>query len=360
MKPSWKDTWFKRLIAINFILVFVVIAAGSIVRVTESGMGCPDWPKCFGAYIPPTSEEQVTWHSQEEYYEGQMIIHNQTLFTAKKDLVSAGEFAPANWEEYTKHDYAVYNPLHTWVEFINRLTTVALGFPVMAMFFLSLFYWKDRRARTFLSFAVVFLVGFQAWLGKLVVDSNLQGSTITIHMVGVFAILAVLIILYDKATRMHGEETTPNRQFTALSITSLVLTFIMVMIGTQVREQIDEIAKTVSDRSVWLDSTNWVFILHRSLIWVVLALNGFLIYQAFKNQWYKSRWIQIGCIILAEAVIGILFSHFGFPKVAQPLHLLLSAVLFALQFDLMLKLLAPKAMVFGGNPNVEEFIFKND
>ncbi len=350
MKFSWKDTWFRRLIVINFILVFVVIAAGSIVRVTESGMGCPDWPKCFGAYIPPTSEDQVTWHSQEEYFEGQMIIHQEKLFTAKKSMISGGEFSPLNWDEYTKHDYAVYNPIHTWVEFINRLTTVALGFPVMAMFFLSLFYWKDRRARTFLAFSVVFLVGFQAWLGKLVVDSNLQGSTITIHMVGVFAILAVLLNLYDKSTRAHGEETTPSSLFINLSISSLILTFIMVMIGTQVREQIDEIAKEVSFRSEWLDHTNWVFIVHRSLIWVVLALNGCLIYKAFKNQWYKNRWIQIAVFILAEAAIGILFSHFDFPKIAQPLHLLLSAVLFALQFDLVIKLLAPKAMVFGGSP----------
>ncbi len=346
MKPSWIDTWFRTLVVINFILVFVVIAAGSIVRITESGMGCPDWPKCFGAYIPPTSEDQVTWHSQEEYFEGQMIIHEEKLFTAKKNMVSAGEFEPVNWEEYTKHDYAVYNPLHTWVEFINRLTTVALGFPVMAMFFLSLFYWKDRRARTFLAFGVVFLVGFQAWLGKLVVDSNLQGSTITIHMIGVFAILAVLLVLHDKANRSHGEETNPTSLFKNLSIVSLVLTFIMVMIGTQVREQIDDIAKEVSLRSEWLDHTNWVFILHRSMIWVVLALNGYLIYQAFKNNWYKSRWIQIAIIILAEAVIGVLFSHFDFPVVAQPLHLLLSAVLFSLQLDLVIKLLAPKAMIF--------------
>ncbi len=180
------DAWFKRLVVINLVLVFIVVIAGSIVRVTESGMGCPDWPKCFGAYIPPTSEDQVTWHEGEDFFEGQMIIHEEKLYNAKKDLTASTSFNPAEWAEFTKHGYATYNPVHTWIEFINRLATVALGFPVMALFALSFFYWKDRRARVYLSFAVVFLVGFQAWLGKLVVDSNLKGQTITLHMIGVF------------------------------------------------------------------------------------------------------------------------------------------------------------------------------
>ena len=341
------DAWFKRLVVINLVLVFIVVIAGSIVRVTESGMGCPDWPKCFGAYIPPTSEDQVTWHEGEDFFEGQMIIHEEKLYNAKKDLTASTSFNPAEWEEFTKHGYATYNPVHTWIEFINRLATVALGFPVMALFALSFFYWKDRRARVYLSFAVVFLVGFQAWLGKLVVDSNLKGQTITLHMIGVFAIFGVLLILLDKARRTHSETTFPDKLFKRLSSISLYITVLMVVLGTQVREQIDMIAKTTTDRMLWIDQVDWMFITHRSLVYVVIAVNGYLLYQAIKNNWYKTRWIMIAGIIIAEAGVGIILAHYGFPKAAQPLHLLLSTMLFALQFDLLIQLRAPRTIAFG-------------
>ncbi len=350
------DFWFKRCVVINIALVFLVIIAGSVVRVTDSGMGCPDWPKCFGEFIPPTSEDQVTWHETESYHEGQMIIHDQKLFVSRLDFVSKNEFQSENWEEYTKHNYAIYNPVHTWIEFINRMVTVALGFPVMVMFGLSLFYWKDRRARTFLSFAVVFLVGFQAWLGKLVVDKNLEGSTITIHMIGVFAIIGVLLILRDKSHRIDGERVTIDKKFHVLSSISLYLTILMVVVGTQVREQVDVIAKNGVERMLWIDHIDWMFLLHRSLIYVIIAVNGYLILQAVKNNLYKKRWMYIGFVILLEAIVGIALAHFGFPTPAQPIHLLLSVILFALQFDLLIKLRAPKAIVYYNDAVLDEHI----
>ena len=59
----------------SIILIFLVIAAGATVRMTGSGMGCPDWPKCFGYLIPPTSIEEITWKPNQSYDKGVMVFH---------------------------------------------------------------------------------------------------------------------------------------------------------------------------------------------------------------------------------------------------------------------------------------------
>lgn len=328
---------FLKLIVVNLVLVFVVIAAGAIVRATGSGMGCPDWPTCFGKLIPPTHVDQVSWFPNSSFNEGEMIIKDEKLLVALSDVTTSESFTASNWREYEKHNYAIFNPFHTWVEFINRLATVVLGFPVMLMFGLSFFFWRDKKINIGLSAAVVFLIGFQAWLGKIVVDRNLQGTTITYHMLGVFAIIAVLLWLWHLNKTSNNESVANGgKLFSRVLLGSVLLTLIMVILGTQVREEIDLIAKTNFDRSTWIDELSNMFIIHRSTTWLVLFTNGWLLYQTLKHKIYNSKMIRIALLIGVEIALGIILSHFDVPAVSQPMHLFVAALIFAAQFDLLL------------------------
>ena len=80
---------FKRLIVTSLILIYLVIAAGAVVRMTGSGMGCPDWPKCFGYLIPPTERNQLEWKANHKYNEGEVIIVNESLRVASTDFTSS-------------------------------------------------------------------------------------------------------------------------------------------------------------------------------------------------------------------------------------------------------------------------------
>ena len=78
--------YFFKIAKIALILVYLVIVAGALVRMTGSGMGCPDWPKCFGYYIPPTDRAELTWSPNRDFHEGQVIIVDEKLLVSKSDL----------------------------------------------------------------------------------------------------------------------------------------------------------------------------------------------------------------------------------------------------------------------------------
>ncbi len=190
---------FKTTIITSFILVLLVIFAGSMVRMTGSGMGCPDWPKCFGYLIPPTTEKDVFWKSNFNYKKGVMILRDEKFYSSKIDFLSSNEFISSNWLEYTKHDYNEFSVMNTWFEFINRFIGAIAGLSTLIMFLFSFNFLKTKPVVTIMSFIVVLSMLFQAWLGKLVVDSNLSPYKITVHMLMAIVILSLIIFIYKKS-----------------------------------------------------------------------------------------------------------------------------------------------------------------
>lgn len=318
---------------ISLVFTFIVVIAGSVVRMTGSGMGCPDWPKCFGHYIPPVSDDELTFREGLSFDKGQMLIYHDTLWVANHDVVLKGSFNPMDWHKYQKHDYAIFNALHTWVEYVNRLATVLYAIPVMILSICALMLLiRENNLRVFLLalFADI-MIGYEIWLGKLVVDGNLKENSITYHMFGSIAIIALLILLVNSLTQAKREvRTTPA--FTWGVIVLLVLTFFQIMLGTQVREQVDIVAKQSADRSMWIEMLPVVFKIHRSFSIVVVVLSIWLFMQ-YRKQAYRFNSVNAMFLLCGlEILVGVVLSYLSMPALMQPVHLLLGVLLFAACF----------------------------
>jgi cytochrome c oxidase assembly protein subunit 15 len=323
---------FKPLIVTSLILIYLVIAAGAVVRMTGSGMGCPDWPKCFGYLIPPTERNQLEWKANHKYNEGQVIILNESLRVASTDFTSSARYQTENWEAYTKHDYAVFNPTHTWIEFINRLLGALAGLATLLLFVSSLWRIKSDVISTVLSFLIVLGMGFQGWLGKTVVDSNLLPFKITIHMAMALVLVLILIILLAREKQLEKileKSTTIQR----VLVFGLFLTLIQIAMGTQVRQFVDEQmhAFNLEEASAWLTDAPLLFYLHRSFSLLVLLVHGYLGYLLFQKKILPNVFTVILFLLVAEILTGIWMYYFDFPFSSQPLHLVLASLLFGAQ-----------------------------
>lgn len=288
---------FSKIIVVN---VFLVILAGGVVRTTQSGMGCPDWPKCFGRWIPPTDVSQL----------------------------------PANYKELYAFKYVdtSFNAYHTWIEYINRLLGALLGLLLAIQFFWGLVYWKSNRKIVWLSFGLLLLTGFQGWLGSKVVEANLEVVKVTTHMLFalIIAALSITIVYFSSSERISIKDS----KLKSLSLLGIFVLLIQIVLGTEVREQIDHISAGLqfSQRDIWISKLDYIFYMHRSFA-IVAGLVCLYIFFRFKKypSLKTSNYLILTCTLL-NITLGIVLTYLNFPAVAQPLHLLFSSVLISAVF----------------------------
>ncbi|MEQ8955282.1 MAG: COX15/CtaA family protein, partial [Gammaproteobacteria bacterium] len=301
---------YRRIAWITIAAVYFLILVGATVRASGAGMGCPDWPTCFGQWIPPTSEAQL----------------------------------PANYQEiYADLGYADtrFNVVKTWTEYTNRLVGVTIGLLILLTAIQSWFCRGHDRNIFIVSVAAFFMVGFQGWLGARVVGSNLQPGMITVHMLMALAIVATLLYALAQARRGimvdHGVASI-DPKFPLWLYLVLAFTVLQVAMGTQVREMTDFIARAQGEelRSQWVEFMPWFFYVHRSFSAVVLFANlwlGWLLVRSLGWQHSLTRMTIAMVVVIGLAVLsGATLGHLGMPALVQPTHLLAASLLFGLQF----------------------------
>lgn len=319
----------------TLIFIYLVIIAGSFVRVSGSGMGCPDWPKCFGQVIPPTSDENLPANYKDIYSQKR----EKKIIKFANFLEKIGFAKEAN---QLRNDKSLlieqeFNARKTWTEYINRLFGVLAGFGVLFVFVGAVFKYRKRSLIVLSTVNLIILV-IQAWFGSIVVATNLVPWTITVHMLLALVIVAIqirLIYLLKRENGISNFEIPKTMKY--IIWVAFIITFYQMFLGTQVREYIDELTKQGFGRQTWTDKLGISFLIHRSFSWLVLIILSYLAWWNYKNQ--RIQVITLSFVILTiELISGVLLAYIDMPGLVQTAHLLLASVLFGTLFYTILKL----------------------
>ncbi|CAN5197815.1 COX15/CtaA family protein [soil metagenome] len=302
MNFSLFQKWALATLVATLFLIFV----GGFVRASGAGLGCPDWPRCWGLWLPPTSVADI---------------------------------------DATLYDVSQFNLTKMWIEYLNRVVGVVVGLLVIGTFVLSLPYRRTRPAVTIGALAAVILVVFQGWLGGVVVRSGLAQGLITLHMVVAIALFCLLIWIAYRAAAGGAQFAVPGAHRRALRATAavfFVLSAIQVVLGAEVREHVDLASRSGElPREHWIEVAGWRYLAHRTFAWpvvigaaaiVVLAVRGRASGLALRLSF------ALAAAVMVQVVSGVAMAWFALPPPAQIVHLGVSTILCSLSFLLVVGL----------------------
>ncbi|GEP44208.1 COX15/CtaA family protein [Brevifollis gellanilyticus] len=311
---------FQRYALIAFITVEVLIFVGAIVRTTGSGLGCPDWPFCYGCLVPPSSADEIDF----------------TKIDLEKFLKKAERLGRDPATITPERLKAEFDSTATWIEYINRLTSIPVGLSVMLMWGFSFGEARRGRKRVFITSTLsVLLVGINAWLGARVVLSGLKPGIITLHMALAIMLQCMLVYTAWRGTSQPWRlawKTKADQTLRWLAWGLFVLVVVEGIMGSQVRELTDELARTHAghSRAEWVHEleASWVYLIHRSFSWLILAV-GFLFFFRSRHVLQHRGWLEISitAIIVSQMLLGVVLANVGIVAVAQVLHIGLSSLL---------------------------------
>lgn len=328
-----------RLAWIALVSIIVLVLVGATVRVTGSGLGCPDWPTCWGCLIPPTSADQID-------------VEKLDMEKFKRHAVKKGIDPDTVTRETVLESF---NPVHTWIEFGNRLTSLPLG---LSTLLLALFSFRAKRHRgwvIFLSWLSLIDVLVNAIMGAVVVSSGLQPGIITLHMALAFLLVAVLVTVIwltrDENKDSAAIDPAFRKRLLIVSIVFFTCLFLEGLMGSQLREQTDELAKAADGlaRAEWVDELDatWIYKAHRSFSWTLLLTSALMFYWSRTSKTVGSSRLKEPALILglviAMMLMGIVLAHVSILAVVQVLHVVTTAVLLAITWHWILRLFSQRA-----------------
>ncbi len=277
---------FQKLAALTLATALGLVTIGVIVRATDSGLGCPDWPLCHGQLIPALDDTKA------------------------------------------------------WIEWVHRTVAVIIGFEILGLAALALIDHRDRRSILWPSFAAVGLVGFQGWLGRETVRLGNSGESVTAHLASAMVLVALLVFLTVRAgypSWIGGRGA--SQRFTLLAAFTTAITFALLLFGSHVTATSS--ALVFPDWPLMngtllpaLTDVTAAHVLHRWVAAIVGLIVGALAVVAWRTQRDHPTLVRlaVGAAVLfvIQVVIGGAQVVTRLAEWTQTLHLALGAVIWAM------------------------------
>ena len=174
-------TRYQKLVGLTLAATLGLVIVGVVVRATDSGMGCPDWPFCHGQVVPALGDFQA------------------------------------------------------WAEWIHRLIAAVIGLLVLGIAVLAVLDHRDRPVQVVASIGAVALVGFQAWLGEETVRLGNSGPSVTAHLATALVVVGLLAFLFVRAgypARIPRRGS--SQRFTLLAAFTAAAAYAVLLFGSNV------------------------------------------------------------------------------------------------------------------------------
>jgi cytochrome c oxidase assembly protein subunit 15 len=332
---------FILLTKVTLVSIMAIVVAGGVVRMSGSGMGCPDWPKCFEQYIPPTDVSQLPENYKEIYSSKRDKKINR--FADFLELFGLTEVATQIRNDDTLREEQDFNATNTWTEYANRLVGAVAGLLVFLTFILSLKHIRKRPWLGILCLVQIILFSFQAWMGAMTVATSLTPWVLTSHMIiAIFNVALQLKIIRVAQGDQARVIILGDFQFKGLVYAAIVIIAIQIFTGTGIRQLIDGMHGSI-DRTNWITELGSNIYFHRSFsIAVLLATAALMILNVKRNlRLGQVNWL-VGIVIL-EILAGVGMAYLDVPAFLQPIHLVLSILAISILFHMLQQLKVKKA-----------------
>ena len=297
---------FQRLALWTTATTYFLILVGGLVRASGAGLGCPDWPRCFGGWVPP---------------------------------MSVAELPP-------QFDPAQFNQTLMWTEYLNRLLGVAVGFLILAT---AISAWRHHRRdprNLWTTIGAFLLVGFQGWLGGRVVAHELEAWIVTVHMIVALVIVQMLLYVTVRAIPRDGQPpSSVDRGVRPWVIALIVITLVQIALGTQVRGGVDAALDAGVARSAALATVGTLDVLHRDAAFVTLLGAILLVFWLVMGNGppaggrhmslVRWSWAVLG-LAVGQVALGVVMAYVSLLPAAQVLHLTVASLLLGAQTVLLL------------------------